>query len=1012
MEKNINDIDYCLGGFMGILRLEIMKSAQLKNEIKNPLELAKGILESLFNIDQANSKCKNEKTRSKALLLLETIIELYPGVDKLVRDYLNALHIEGNWRTNKKADWNIRPGLGNRAGNFCGLKNLGATCYMNSSLQQLFMIPQFRKGIIEAEHKKIGDESNTLFQLQLIFASLLESQRAVYNPKEFTQTIKMDGRVLNVIEQKDVDEFLTHLLDQLETELKPTPYAKLIKNTFKLTFANEIIGKECRHHSETHEEAISVIISVKNKKHIYEGLKAYIQADTLEGDNAYFCEKCDKKVSAYKRQNIKTLPNVLLIVLKRFEFNVETMAKVKVNDFCEFPHELDLEEFTQEGQTSRELNKDLESGKISLEDLTEDQRKFLQRKIPKFYYQYKLKGIIVHSGHVDSGHYYSYIMNRENNEVPEEKRWLEFNDAIVREFDPNDIPDETFGGEEENYYSTTWNKKDSTREKIRNAYVLIYERIVPLDAEALCKYKEEEREIDPIEVPSRFEKMRNDTPKNEHTIIPGALQKIIHQDNKKFWMTQYIFHPNYLSFVSNMINKCKVIEDNNYVDGREHLKLNNISDSAQFATIFLLTTAFRAENKDLVPELLKTIKAWCNKNIKLCLWLARLFMNSEIIQEFIIDCPHDNVRRWVAGLLYCMMKQLYPLEKSAIGKIVSKPAILIMANSLAKELELPETSLIVNNKIIIKDEKHKVPFLMILINSLVQQYNNLYEHNCGQYFQILAYFARLGPEARKYLNCCWMFGFAFETLTGTKGKCQAYLEKNCAYIELKSDTPVLGNFTREHVYISQKARAMKKPLQHLFIFELMYRLIQSGEIVKIKKLPMKEDIPFNTKFCEVEENYISTMKDPKGIENLLACCGESKVSLTYYCKMLAYLALDNSDYTNAVFSHSLMKLASVECINLRPYCRMIFFILLNADKFYTKPQAFIKNFADYFKKNTNIYRITECYIDFLIKLCRENMIFLSSLRKDTQPETVQCLNFIEKWLAEYPYPSYTFYVFF
>ena len=36
---------------------------------------------------------------------------------------------------------------------FVGLKNLGATCYMNSMLQQFYMTPQFRYGILKVDDK-------------------------------------------------------------------------------------------------------------------------------------------------------------------------------------------------------------------------------------------------------------------------------------------------------------------------------------------------------------------------------------------------------------------------------------------------------------------------------------------------------------------------------------------------------------------------------------------------------------------------------------------------------------------------------------------------------------------------------------------------------------------------------------------------------------------------------------------------------------------------------------------
>ena len=121
-----------------------------------------------------------------------------------------------------------------------------------------------------------------------------------------------------------------------------------------------------------------------------------IKGDTLDGDNAYLCERCNKKVSAVKRVSLKKLPDYLFVTLKRFEFDYEKMMKLKVNDYCEFPLNLKLKEYSRQFLRRQESSKAIEE----------------EEELPEEYFSYVLKGMVVHLGYADSGHYYSYIQDR------------------------------------------------------------------------------------------------------------------------------------------------------------------------------------------------------------------------------------------------------------------------------------------------------------------------------------------------------------------------------------------------------------------------------------------------------------------------------------------------------------------------------------------------------------------------------------------------------------------------
>lgn len=219
-------------------------------------------------------------------------------------------------------------------------------------------------------------------------------------------------------------------MDKIEDQLKKTTHEHLVKNHFGGVFCKEIICKGCPHSYEREEPFLAINLEVKNKKHIIEGLNSYVDGETLDGDNAYLCEKCNMKVKATMRTTVKKLPNYLILVLKRFEFDYER-GKLKINEYCEFPMDLDMQPFTYQELHKQKKQHDNSQSPDAGE---------LEKKNTR----YSLRGVIIHMGVADSGHYYSLIKDHKGGD----DRWLEFNDRNITNFSINKLPDVAFGTKE------------------------------------------------------------------------------------------------------------------------------------------------------------------------------------------------------------------------------------------------------------------------------------------------------------------------------------------------------------------------------------------------------------------------------------------------------------------------------------------------------------------------------------------------------------------------------------
>ena len=99
---------------------------------------------------------------------------------------------------------------------YVGLKNQGATCYMNSLLQVLYFTNYLRRAVYKIPTESDDSQKSVGLELQRVFNELQFLDEPVCT-KKLTKSFGWDSFM-----QHDAQEFLRVLLDKLENKMKTT----------------------------------------------------------------------------------------------------------------------------------------------------------------------------------------------------------------------------------------------------------------------------------------------------------------------------------------------------------------------------------------------------------------------------------------------------------------------------------------------------------------------------------------------------------------------------------------------------------------------------------------------------------------------------------------------------------------------------------------------------------------------------------------------------------------------
>ena len=323
--------------------------------------------------------------------------ELFNSDNGYILDKTLHARIHVNADAPHGTEWDSRKYTG-----FVGLKNQGATCYLNSVLQALYCTNALRKAVFQMPTESDEISTSVPLALQRTFFDLQCSDRAVGTEK---LTRSFGWTTWDSFMQHDAQELCRVLLDNMECKMKGTDVETIIPELFCGKMVSYIRCKNVDYESKREEQFYDIQLKVKGNRNIHDAFHEYVQVETLDKDNKYDAGTYGLQ-EAEKGIKFLRFPPVLYLQLMRFQYDFASNTNVKINDYFEFPYELDLSAYVVEDSEKDDCG-------------------------PK-YTKFFLQAVLVHSGDHHGGHYVVYINPRGDN------KWFQFDDDVVCSCRPKD----------------------------------------------------------------------------------------------------------------------------------------------------------------------------------------------------------------------------------------------------------------------------------------------------------------------------------------------------------------------------------------------------------------------------------------------------------------------------------------------------------------------------------------------------------------------------------------------